>query len=280
MNRSQQPALTLFAIGMIGLGVLALIYGDFALVWQPVAPWIPGRTILAYLSGVIMLLGGIGLLSSATVAWSVRVLFPYLIVWVLLKVPALFVAPQMEAVWLGVGEIAVLMTGGWVLFATLAGLPEGSPLAFLTGDKRRPPCTDSVWDFPDTDWAVPFCVCETDCRAGTSVASLSGWLGLPDRCRTDRLRPRRAVLSPSSRCRLGRSGHAKPLYSSRLGSCDSGGPEDTAALDSILHLMGDRVCRMGNGPKHRTEAGRQAGCVKGDIPLLISRIPRSRRLIS
>ena len=133
MNRSQQPALTLFAIGMIGLGVLALIYGDFALVWQPVAPWIPGRTILAYLSGVIMLLGGIGLLSSATVAWSVRVLFPYLIVWVLLKVPALFVAPQMEAVWLGVGEIAVLMTGGWVLFATLAGLREGSPLSFLTG---------------------------------------------------------------------------------------------------------------------------------------------------
>ena len=47
MIRSQQPALTPFDIGMIGLGILALAYGDFALVWQPVASWVPGRTVLA-----------------------------------------------------------------------------------------------------------------------------------------------------------------------------------------------------------------------------------------
>src|ERR1700736_3973135 len=101
MTRSQQPALTLFAAGMIGLGILALVYGDFALVWQPVPPWIPGRTVLAYGSGLIMLFGGVGLLLRATAAWSARLLVPYLIVWLLLKVPALLVAPQMEAVWLG-----------------------------------------------------------------------------------------------------------------------------------------------------------------------------------
>ena len=135
MNRNQQPARTLFAVGMIGLGIIALIYGDFALVWQPVASWVPGRTALAYLSGVIMLLGGIGLLIPSTRAWSIRILLPYLIAWVLLKVPALFVAPTMEAVWLGVGEIAVLMAGGWTLFARLAELGAGSPVAFLSGDR-------------------------------------------------------------------------------------------------------------------------------------------------
>ena len=123
MNRTQQPALTLFAVGMIGLGILALIYGDFALVWQPVAAWVPARTALAYCSGVLMLLGGIGLLFPATAAWSIRILFPYLVVWVLLKVPALFAAPTIEAVWLGVGEIAVLFAGGWTLFARLANIP-------------------------------------------------------------------------------------------------------------------------------------------------------------
>src|SRR5258708_15579863 len=134
MTRSQQPALTLFAVGMIGLGILALVYGDFAMVWQPVAPWIPGRTALAYGSGLLMLFGGLGLFVRATAAWSARILFPYLIVWLLLKLPALLVAPQMEAVWLGIGELAVLLAGGWVLFAKLAGLREGSPLSFTTGE--------------------------------------------------------------------------------------------------------------------------------------------------
>ena len=135
MTRSQQVGLTLFAVGMIGLGVLALVYGDFAMVWQPVAPWIPGRTALAYASGVLMLVGGVGLLFTTTVAWSVRILFPYLFVWLMLKVPALVVAPGMEAVWLGFGEIAVLFAGGWVLFARLGELPGGSSLSFLSGEK-------------------------------------------------------------------------------------------------------------------------------------------------
>ena len=134
MSRSQQPALALFVIGMIGLGILALVYGDFALVWQPVAPWVPGRTVLAYGAGLIMLFGGIGLLFRVTAAGSARILFPYLIVWALLKVPALVVAPQIEGVWLGLGEITVLLSGGWVLFATLAEIPQDSILAFATGE--------------------------------------------------------------------------------------------------------------------------------------------------
>lgn len=88
---NQQFPLTLFAIGMVGLGILAIVYGDFALVWQPVASWVPGRTSLAYASGLLMLFGGAGLLFRATEAWSIRVLFPYFLFWVLLKVPAVVV---------------------------------------------------------------------------------------------------------------------------------------------------------------------------------------------
>jgi uncharacterized membrane protein len=81
-----------------------------------------------------VLVGGLGLLLRATAAWSARVLFPYLVIWLLLKVPALVAAPQLEAVWLGFGEIAVLLTGGWILFAKLAGLREGAPFGFLSGE--------------------------------------------------------------------------------------------------------------------------------------------------
>jgi uncharacterized membrane protein len=122
ITREQQPSLTLFAAGMIGLGALGLIYGDFAMGWQPVAPWFPARPALAYLAAVVMLVGGSGLLFTATVRGAVRLLFAYCIVWALLKVPALVVAPQIEGVWLGFGELAVLLAGAWTLFALLGGV--------------------------------------------------------------------------------------------------------------------------------------------------------------
>jgi len=135
MNRNLQPALTLFALGMIGLGVVALVVGDFAMVWQPVAPWVPGRTALAYGAGVLMFVCGAGLLFEATAKAAIRVLFPYLIVWMLLKVPACVVAPQIEGVWLGIGELAMLMAGGWILFARLGGVQKDSWLGFAVGDR-------------------------------------------------------------------------------------------------------------------------------------------------
>ena len=145
-----QPAASLFALGLIGLGVLALVYGDFALVWQPVAPWVPGRTALAYGSGILMLGSGAGLLMRATASWAARVLFPYLIVWALLKVPALFVAPKIEGVWLGFGELAMLLAGGWVLFARLAEVRADSWLAFAAGDRgiRIARYLFAVWVIP------------------------------------------------------------------------------------------------------------------------------------
>jgi uncharacterized membrane protein len=135
VTRTQQPAVTLMAAGMIGLGVLALVYRDFAMQWQPVAAWFPARTGLACAAGVLMLLCGAGLLFRRTASWSVRVIFPYLIVWFLLKVPALVVAPGMEAVWLGAGEIAVLLAGGWTLFARMAELPPEFGIGFLAGER-------------------------------------------------------------------------------------------------------------------------------------------------
>jgi uncharacterized membrane protein len=145
-----QPAVSLFAIAMIGLGILALIYGDFAMVWQPVAPWVPGRTTLAYASGLLMLVCGAALPFRPTVAWSVRILFPYLVVWALLKVPALVVAPQIEGVWLGFGELALLLSGGWILFARLSALRPGSALEFATGDRgvRIAKYLFAVWLIP------------------------------------------------------------------------------------------------------------------------------------
>ncbi len=131
---SQQPALVLFAIGLIGMGALALVYGDFAMGWQPVAPWFPARTALAYGSGMLMVGCGVGMLFRATTAWALRIVLPYLVVWQMLKFPALVVAPKIEGVYLGFGELAILLAGGWTLFALL-GEADGTRFAWAGGDR-------------------------------------------------------------------------------------------------------------------------------------------------
>lgn len=135
LQLEQQPSLGLLGIGLIGLGVLGLCVGDFAMVWQPVAPWFPARTALANAAGVLMLICGIGLFFRATSVWATRILFPYLILWQLLKLPALFVAPKIEGVYLGFGELAVLLAGGWTLFAQLGDVRSPAWLAWATGDR-------------------------------------------------------------------------------------------------------------------------------------------------
>jgi uncharacterized membrane protein len=135
MHRTQQPGLTLFACGLIGLAVLAFIYGDFALVWQPVPAWLPARAAVAYASGVLMLLLGAGLLIPPTRAWSVRILLPYLVLWALLKVPDVVNNPKTEGSWLGLGELTLLLSGGWTLFAIFSNLRSESALSFLAGER-------------------------------------------------------------------------------------------------------------------------------------------------
>ena len=124
-----------FALGLIGLGILSLVYADFALQWQPVPAWVPARTYLAYASGGVMIATGTGLLSRRTARLSSSVLFFYLLLWLLLlKLPPVVMAPLLEFNWLGFGEIAVIVAAGWVIFAAERRQPEASKLKFATGE--------------------------------------------------------------------------------------------------------------------------------------------------
>ena len=132
---AEQPAVLIFAIGLIGFGVIGLITHDFGMVWQPVADWFPARTLLAYVVGTLEIAVGLALLFHATRVIAARVMLPGLALWMLLKAPPLFVAPGTEGVWLGFGELAMVFGGGLALFARLAEIPESSPLAFLCGKR-------------------------------------------------------------------------------------------------------------------------------------------------
>jgi uncharacterized membrane protein len=119
-----RPGSIVFAIATMGLGVLAVIYGDFALQWQPIPESLPWRHGVAYLSGVIMLTGGLGLLVRPIATRCAIVLtIDLLVCWVLpqaVKVaggPILSVGP-----WIGFCETLAVMSGAWILWVSPGSL--------------------------------------------------------------------------------------------------------------------------------------------------------------
>jgi len=135
MTRNQQPQAIIFAIGFAALGILSVISRDFAYDWQPVPKSIPGREVLALLSGLLMIAVSAGLFFRASAPIAARILFPFLLLWQLLKLPAVLAAPGMEAVWLGFCEILALLAGAWMLFANLADLDNSIIFRRITGEE-------------------------------------------------------------------------------------------------------------------------------------------------
>lgn len=119
------PGIILLAISITGLGVLAVASGDFAMVWQPVPPGLPGRELLAYLFGGAALVAGPGLLWARTRPLAAGVVVIYLLLWlVALRLTAIVASPGDSGAWLGMGENAVMLAGSLVLVIR----PSGAPL--------------------------------------------------------------------------------------------------------------------------------------------------------
>lgn len=136
MTTTLQPSRLLFAAAMIALGITGLVNGDFALVWQHVPAGVPGRTVIAYVCAVIEIVLGIGLLLPRTPAVTSRVLFPYMVLWlVLLEIQNVIHSPLDAGAWGSVGEIAIITAGAWYLFATRAGTRQ-SGFATTTTEVR------------------------------------------------------------------------------------------------------------------------------------------------
>ncbi|MGA9422715.1 MAG: hypothetical protein WBW61_10165 [Rhodanobacteraceae bacterium] len=124
-----------FALTMIAVGILGLIRGDFVQIWQPVPKALPAREVLIYLCAVISLACGAGLLWRRTAASSSRVLFFYLLVWMLLfKARFIFLAPTSEGAYQSCGENAVIVAGAWVLYVMLAAHWDRKHLGFFSGE--------------------------------------------------------------------------------------------------------------------------------------------------
>ena len=124
----------LFSATLIALGILGLIKGDFTAIWQPVPKSVPAREALVYLSAIVPLISGIGLLLKRAAAVASRVLLGFLVAWLLLlDVPDFFLHPGMQLTWAAC-KTAVMVAAAWVLYVWFAGDRDGQRLPFATGD--------------------------------------------------------------------------------------------------------------------------------------------------
>ena len=130
-----RPSHAAFAAALTGLGILGLVYGNSSAIWEPIPQSLPGRPTVMYLCSLVTLATGIGLGLRSSAVLACRVLLPFLLLWlVLLKLPALLLAPQVVVGWESFAETASLSAGGWCLFAARAGPWERRHLAFAAGE--------------------------------------------------------------------------------------------------------------------------------------------------
>lgn len=123
-----------FAATMIALGILGLMKGHYAVVWQPVPKGVPAREALVDLCGVICIASGAGLLWRRTAAPAARVLLAYLLFWLLVvRVPGLFRSLSVDVYWAACRD-AVMVAAAWVLFVWLADEWDARRLGLVAGD--------------------------------------------------------------------------------------------------------------------------------------------------
>lgn len=112
--------LACLVLGLGGLGVLALIFSDFAFQWQPVPETVPARATLALANGVFLVAACVALVWRRTRITASLALGVYLFLWTfVLHTPRLI--GGVEAAWNGMAEIGTLSAAAFLIAAREAG---------------------------------------------------------------------------------------------------------------------------------------------------------------
>ena len=113
-----------YGLGAVALGLVGLVWGDFATVWQPVQAGVPHREALAYVAAACLLSAGVAIQWRRSAPAGLLVLAILYFIFALLWLPRVVGYPQIFATWGGFLEEMALVAAAPVVYASL--VPHGS----------------------------------------------------------------------------------------------------------------------------------------------------------
>jgi uncharacterized membrane protein YphA (DoxX/SURF4 family) len=114
------PGVHVYGVAAIALGLIGLLWGDFASVWQPVPQEFPFRRGLAYVAASLCLTSGIALQWRRTAKMGLPVLAFVHLFAALFWLRRVIYYPQFIGTWLGFAEQFALVIAAVVAFASLS----------------------------------------------------------------------------------------------------------------------------------------------------------------
>jgi uncharacterized membrane protein len=124
----------IFAVTMIGLGVVGLLHRDFVPVWNPIPARVPARELFIYFGSLISTAAGFGLLVPRIAAIAARILLLTLFLWLLLfRLPNFLLEPPFGACW-SVFPLVVMLAAAWVLYVWFAADWDRKHLTFVSSN--------------------------------------------------------------------------------------------------------------------------------------------------
>jgi uncharacterized membrane protein YphA (DoxX/SURF4 family) len=113
----------LYGLGAIATGLVGLVWGDFALQWEPVAASFPGRTALAYAFAALLVAAGaaVNWRRSSAVLGAAGLVCLYVVVVVFMHGAQIVQHAGAFAAWDGAAEQVALLAGGVAAYAYFAG---------------------------------------------------------------------------------------------------------------------------------------------------------------
>ncbi len=121
----------MFATGIIALGIVGVVYGDFAGIWQAFPASVPVRHALGHALAALMLICGAALMVKRTEALAARALLIFFaLLLIVIKLPPVLKTPLVVGSWQSMSEMLALLTGAWVLCAFSARATRLAQLVF------------------------------------------------------------------------------------------------------------------------------------------------------